>query len=205
MNLVVSFLSMLGSDEENGGVKRMLGVCSEFERISKVVLDKAEKETSSRRKRKSDGVHEQKAKSIHPPPMPNGMIPNISGMFSTPPPNGVMSQNGYGGSPSMGAHGSPPAGSDWQAEYGSNYATPTPDMNGFQDMGYSASGGLGSPENMGVFAQPFVPQDLWQMPMNHDYGWADMTFAQYPSFENGIMGDPLLQNANNQHLQHQPL
>ncbi|KAH8821742.1 fungal-specific transcription factor domain-containing protein [Xylogone sp. PMI_703] len=54
MNLVVNFLSMLGQEEENGGVKRMLSVCSEFERIAKVVLDKAEKETSSRRKRKSN-------------------------------------------------------------------------------------------------------------------------------------------------------
>jgi hypothetical protein len=63
MNHVVHFLSMLGADEENGGVKRMLGVCAEFERIANVVLDKADKESSSRRKRKS---HEDASKDKHP-------------------------------------------------------------------------------------------------------------------------------------------
>ena len=61
MNLVVGFLSMLGTEEENGGVKRMLGVCSEFERIAKVVLDKSEKDTSSRRKRKTQEDQAAKA------------------------------------------------------------------------------------------------------------------------------------------------
>lgn len=53
MNLVVTFLSMLGQEAESGGVHRMLGVCSEFERIAKLVIDKAEKENAGRRKRKS--------------------------------------------------------------------------------------------------------------------------------------------------------
>ena len=45
MNLVVTFLSMLGQEAEQGGVHRMLGVCAEFERIGKVVIEKAEKGT----------------------------------------------------------------------------------------------------------------------------------------------------------------
>lgn len=56
MNHVVSFLSALCS-EENGSIRRMLNVCAEFERIARVVLDKADKESSSRRKRKQ---HENK-------------------------------------------------------------------------------------------------------------------------------------------------
>ena len=56
MNHVVSFLSTLCS-EENGSIRRMLNVCAEFERIARVVLDKADKESSSRRKRKQ---HENK-------------------------------------------------------------------------------------------------------------------------------------------------
>ncbi len=52
MNLVVTFLSMLGQEAESGGVHRMLSVCSEFERISKVIIEKVEKENSGRRKRK---------------------------------------------------------------------------------------------------------------------------------------------------------
>ncbi|KAK0666854.1 6c6d08f8-8b27-48d1-a5e9-ee3a8a61eadc [Cercophora samala] len=53
MNVVVNFLSMLGVEAETGGVHRMLGVCSEFERIAKVVVEKAEKEHANRRKRKN--------------------------------------------------------------------------------------------------------------------------------------------------------
>jgi hypothetical protein len=53
MNLVVTFLSMLGHEAEQGGVHRMLGICSEFERIAKVVIEKAEKDQASRRKRKN--------------------------------------------------------------------------------------------------------------------------------------------------------
>ncbi len=52
MEQVVNFLSMLSVDE-NGGVRRMLGVCSEFERIAKAVLDRADKESASKRKRKT--------------------------------------------------------------------------------------------------------------------------------------------------------
>ncbi|KAH9901865.1 N-terminal binuclear Zn cluster-containing protein [Xylariomycetidae sp. FL2044] len=52
MNLVVTFLSTLGQEAETGGVHRMLGLCSEFERIAKAVIDKAEKEASTRKKRK---------------------------------------------------------------------------------------------------------------------------------------------------------
>lgn len=51
--MVVQFLSTLGQEVETGGVHRMLGICSEFERISKVMIEKAEKENAGRRKRKN--------------------------------------------------------------------------------------------------------------------------------------------------------
>lgn len=55
MSSVVSFLTMLERDaaEANGNVKRMLSVCAEFERIARVVLDKAEREMRGRGKRKA--------------------------------------------------------------------------------------------------------------------------------------------------------
>ncbi|KAI0471927.1 N-terminal binuclear Zn cluster-containing protein [Xylariaceae sp. FL0804] len=53
MNLVVTFLSTLGQEAETGGVHRMLGVCAEFERIARAVIDKAERDAASRKKRKS--------------------------------------------------------------------------------------------------------------------------------------------------------
>lgn len=54
MNVVVSFLSTLGVEAETGGVHRMLAVCTEFERIAKLVIDKSEKENAGRRKRKNN-------------------------------------------------------------------------------------------------------------------------------------------------------
>lgn len=54
INLVVSFLSMLSNDEGDRSVRRMQNVCAEFERIAKAVLDKADRENLSRRKRKQD-------------------------------------------------------------------------------------------------------------------------------------------------------
>ncbi|TKA61157.1 hypothetical protein B0A55_11570 [Friedmanniomyces simplex] len=58
MSSVVSFLTMLERDvnEANGNVRRMLSVCAEFERIARVVLDKAERDLrSGRGKRKVPG------------------------------------------------------------------------------------------------------------------------------------------------------
>jgi hypothetical protein len=84
MNLVVSFLSMLTSDEENGSVRRMLGICAEFERIAKVVLDRSDKESSSRRKRKT---HDDEARAYQTPtPDINRSPPPADSayVFSTP-------------------------------------------------------------------------------------------------------------------------
>jgi hypothetical protein len=200
MNLVVNFLSMLMTEEENGGVKRMLGVCSEFERIAKAVLDKAEKEQSSRRKRKNNDDQTAKTKPQNPavanglpqtPMTTNAQTPAMASVYS---PNAVphqVAQNGF--SPTT-ANGSP----NWSQEFnGSEYMTPFPEV-----RNYSNGNEITSPYSANSFQQPFVPQDLWQMPMTLEYDWADLTGGVYPSFENGIMGDPSLSHADNSHLQH---
>src|ERR1700760_348138 len=66
MNHVVTFLSMLAADESNSAVRRMLNICSEFERISQIVLDKSDRESSSRRKRKQQ---DPDSKQTSPIPM----------------------------------------------------------------------------------------------------------------------------------------
>jgi hypothetical protein len=60
MKLVVNFLNMLNDDQGSGSVKRMCSVCAEFERIAGAVLEKADREHASRRKRKQ-GDSEQDA------------------------------------------------------------------------------------------------------------------------------------------------
>lgn len=85
MSRVVNFLSKLSNEDENGGVRRMLGVCSEFERIAKVVLGRSDKDFYNRRKRKSydDGAKaQQKSPASHhsqPSTTPAG-----TNLFSSP-------------------------------------------------------------------------------------------------------------------------
>lgn len=181
----------------------MLGVCSEFERIAKVVLDKAEKDSSSRRKRKSHEDHASKKQGglSHgiQPMTSTTQQPNIAGVFSPPAVNQNVQQNGFG-SPnnSMGNQGSP--GSNWQPDFGTSNSTEYSTPPNFAEMGFP-NGDMNSPLSMNSFQQPFVPQDLWQMPMTLEWDWADMTGGPYPSFENGVMGGGNAQNGNTQHLQ----
>jgi hypothetical protein len=88
MNHVVTFLSGLCSNDQNSSVKRMLNVCSEFERIAKVVLDKCEKEAHSRRKRKQqDNKEEGTASDSTKTPRPAGTSPGGKLDSKTPQPS----------------------------------------------------------------------------------------------------------------------
>lgn len=202
MNKVVNFLSFLAVTEEQGGVKRMLGVCSEFERIAKVVLEKGDKESHSRRKRKNKDANEDAVPptplphfrnapptpvSTNNPPTPaNTFSPNFANTeihhvpfntslntFSTPLPNSdAMSLPlEFNSSPSS-------------AIFQNMMSPPTtnnlsPNLSGDLHSHYNPSDGP-SPLNMGSFQQPFVPQDLWQMPMTLEWDWADMTGIGFP-------------------------
>lgn len=200
MNLVVNFLSMLVAEEENGGVKRMLGVCSEFERIAKVVLDKADKDSSTRRKRKNNEEGGGKAK-VQQMSGPNSMTPVMGGapqMFGVFSPGSMLNPNQNGFSP-PGANPNNSPGMYSNQDYNGDYATPRQGMTPYAEIQqYSNNGGAGEMQSplmgggMGGMTQqqqPFVPQDLWQMPMSLDWDWADMTGGAYPSFENGIVGE----------------
>jgi hypothetical protein len=210
MGTVVNFLTVLGTDDENGGVKRTLSVCSEFERIAKVVLDKADKESSSRRKRKNN-TDDQTAKTKAPMA---SMAAQAAITAQTPLIGGfspAMSQlNGYSPMPTTNTNGAPTNGSspNWNQPdfHGSEYMSPNNGMDPFPDIqAYNnsiANGDMQSPP-MNGFQQPYVPQDLWQMPMSLEWDWAEMSGGQYPSFENGIVGDVSLGGGDNAHLRHQ--
>jgi hypothetical protein len=87
MNHVVTFLSVLATDDSNSAVRRMLNICSEFERISHIVLDKTERESSSRRKRKQQDPESQQTSPAPmvtpqmtvstPVPTQPGNVPNV--------------------------------------------------------------------------------------------------------------------------------
>lgn len=181
MNLVVNFLSLLATDEENGSVKRMLNVCAEFERIAKVVLDRAERESHSRRKRKTaEEKATSEAQTVHLGQQTPGQAARRQSM-TTPTPKASASltpgtESTFNPS-NVGNVYSPPeiqAMPDYNSEFSDILQA-----NGFNphfgDQMMPTS--MASPLSMASFQQPFVPQDLWQMPMTLEWDWADITSA----------------------------
>lgn len=202
MNKVVSFLSSLAVMEEQGGVKRMLGVCSEFERIARVVLDKGDKESHSRRKRKTkDAIEDTTAPTPslqvrNAPPTPISTNNPLTPAKSFSPNFANTDINNPSFNPSLNNFSTPLSSSDAMslpldfnpspssAMFQNMMSPPTtnslsPNFPGDLQSHYNSSDGP-SPLNMGSFEQPFVPQDLWQMPMTLEWDWADMTSVGFP-------------------------
>ncbi|KAH7318516.1 fungal-specific transcription factor domain-containing protein [Stachybotrys elegans] len=205
MNLVVVFLSMLGQEAEQGGVHRMLGICAEFERVAKVVIDRAEKEQSSRRKRKNQ---EAAAKSTPSPaastPGASETTPKVSASNSaahptaTTPrqstsPNVRIYQPGEHLSPGQTYTSIPTASMDLSMEDTSHPVQFTgADTDPYGDMnGYSPEmngNGNGPKMNM-MYQQPLLPHDLFSLPVSLDWNWAEMSGGAYPTVENGNFGE----------------
>ena len=219
MDLVVNFLSLLSNDEENGGVKRMEGICREFMRISKVVLEKADREANSRRKRKSNvegtevnGNQSNSSQAFTPQGQRSTNAATPKSVFN-PSINADLNGSPFGGSMNDSLYSSPRALRNGNAnvppmpDFGSpDYSTLfNPSTNGyssnFGDDSAYATTGL-SPLNAESFQQPFIPQDLWQMPMSLEwdlYG-ADMSGV----FGTGFPAiDPNESNQQQHQQQHQ--
>jgi hypothetical protein len=247
MSSVVSFLTMLERDvqESNSQVRRMLSVCAEFERIAKVVLDKAERDVRGRGKKKQAEREREKDRM-------NGAISaeleqgktleqiqvetqaayrrpvqttSLRASMSQPGSVNAGSPASWGGSQAGSTYNGPgqhhlqdqqpmrqatpqTTNGQWnpapftmpmasnsapnlgQAPPGMTTTAPTgdfsqtafqdnlnaPNMNEqFGDFGmpnsYASPGGSNT---FGAsFQQPFVPQDLWQMPMTLEWDWAE--------------------------------
>ena len=207
MNQVVNFLSLLAVTEEQGGVKRMLGVCSEFERIAKVVLDRAEKESQSRRKRKNAKDAEEAVSTPQQLPqkrtLPVTPLSPQSNTQTSPASLFALSFTGdlnnqtfnptlNGFTPGL-SNGDMSAPLDWSGLLNPpNNITTHFNENDHRQFTVENPPSM----NVGSFEQPFVPQDLWQMPMTLEWDWADMPNLGFPQFEGGTIGQQ--QNINGQ-------
>jgi hypothetical protein len=219
MNLVVNFLLTLASDESNSSLKRMLGLCREFKRIAKVVLDKAEKEPYSRKKGKFfvDPVNlQQRTPEEHPAPSPLTTQLTQAPSRNVPMPLPLFAENP--GDPGRNTTASDAGGFAPNCEIpeatGISMNIP-PDIQAmpgigqeFQDMlcpdplevvsfadqpPYSATASI----PLSPFQQSFVPQGLWQMPIAIEWGWADMS-TNFPVFDtNGPPQNGLRRQPNN--------
>ncbi|KAL6237640.1 hypothetical protein BDW75DRAFT_203236 [Aspergillus navahoensis] len=201
MNVVVNFLSTLVSDESNGSIKRMLGVCGEFERIAQVVLDKAERESQSRKKRKA-GPEEPRDPSqtaSRPSTKANAADVPPTMRFSPPPQYGAdshdSSSNAGNGATAFTSSQTMPGTSGISDIPGNMPAMPRVGQDFAEMLSPNALDGLnfgGQPPLTSTgdipipqpFQQPFVPQDLWQMPMTIEWDWADMS-TNFPVFDSG--------------------
>ena len=194
MNQVVNFLSILAVTEEQSGVKRMLGVCAEFERIARVVLERSNQESHSRRKRRSSKINNndpppnvqqipqkrtapQTPQSNNAPTPQNVFTPGFNGDLNNQP----FSPNLHGFSPTFSDINLPVdfTGADFP-----NMTSPSNGMNVYQGINMDGQQYNGDSFNMSSFQQPFVPQDLWQMPMTLEWDMAQLGDANgFPTFD----------------------
>ncbi|KIV85314.1 hypothetical protein PV11_01019 [Exophiala sideris] len=193
MDLVVNFLSNVAHDEGTGSLNRMLTVCAEFARIARVVIDKAEKEGSKRKRRlvpeevlrvnqsamaqaqaeirqRASGSRRSSGAGGSPrasPKMPSTKTVPVTPANIQPQTNGAHPNTTFFNMPNL------------DNEYVDMFNQPgySPDM-GSQHMPNSTM----SPLNTASFQQPFVPQDLWQMPMTFEWDWADFGQSGYNDF-----------------------
>ena len=202
MRQVVSFLSQIAVDEETGGVKRMLSVCAEFERIAKIVVDKSEKEAHPRRKRKNNKDDEddlsENIPEQHPTPYQTPRVPHTPTSSQTqgltPGFTGDLLAQSF--SPASNSFPSPHSTGD------SNIALPNyvpqpgdfPNMfTEFSDINQFVGSGIASP-GMGGYPQQYGPMsgDMWQMPMGLDWEWPNMQGDNFSGAADGAQ-------ANGQH------
>uniref|UniRef100_A0A093UTA2 Putative transcriptional regulatory protein n=1 Tax=Talaromyces marneffei PM1 TaxID=1077442 RepID=A0A093UTA2_TALMA len=208
MNVVVNFLSMLGSDESNGSVRRMLSVCAEFERIARVVVDKAEKEALSKRKRKVAAEDINNIQRVEPSnrPAPTASEPENFMDATAFSPREPQQQ----GTPPQGTQPAtqPPIGvvspnlsnmmSGTFGDLNANMPVFNPEVS-FADhpnLQPTAPATTTSPSDSQFypFQSSFVPQDLWQMPMTLEWDWADFSTMTLPNMDQPDMFQATMHN-----------
>lgn len=179
MNLVVTFLSTLGEEVETGGIKRMLSVCSEFEHIARVVIEKAEKENHTKRKRKN-----------HEPPKSLGLGSSsqmLGGAVggSTPTPT---YDNSMGSQLSPKFHGEQnrQQANSASSQQNSPMPTTTPStINTPESTAYSSNGGGAQNNNA---QSDGWPQDFSMGPDGMDFGGS--SFAEFTGFGQPVQTPP---------------
>ncbi|KAL7823283.1 N-terminal binuclear Zn cluster-containing protein [Trichoderma gracile] len=211
MNLVVTFLSMLGQEAEQGGVHRMLGICSEFCRIAQRVIEKAEKEQSSRRKRKAaDTPGSTDARNQTSSPNTAATAKSMTPASSTLTPQQTSTTATT--TPQTNVHDTLTpefAAARASLHNAANKATPLGSSPSVDSMGWTQDSqvpqdiefesfsdltGFGAdvqsppvPSGRGI-PQPLLPQDLFSLSMSLDWNWVEMSGGAYPTVENGNFG-----------------
>ncbi|KAJ9634296.1 hypothetical protein H2204_006373 [Knufia peltigerae] len=189
MDLVVNFLSNVAHDEGTGSLNRMLTVCSEFARIARVVIEKAEKEGSKRKRRlvPEEVLRVNQSAMAQVQAQINGRKPSSrrsSGAGGSP--RNAINVPATQSTPMANTNATPQTFFNVPGFDGNEYPDMMSQHGMSPDMGQMPSATM-SPLNVGSFQQPFVPQDLWQMPMTFEWDWAD--FGQSGGYNDFIFND----------------
>ncbi|KAI0400601.1 N-terminal binuclear Zn cluster-containing protein [Xylaria palmicola] len=180
MSLVVTFLSTLGQEAETAGVHRMLSVCSEFERIAKAVIDKAEREAASRKKRKPADLNRQSNDNTNQG-FASTTTPRQSSSTTTPTAN-MYGSNGNPGVPQL----SPKFNGEQNRQNNANAAL-TPNSASQVNMNGNGSTNGYSPMNTAASSNGSAPRgsvDGWP---SEQFDPAELGFAELTGF-----GQPML-------------
>ena len=191
MSVVVNFLSRITIEDETKSMKLMYSITKEFERIANVVLNKAEREMNARQKRKQEqesnkvvddsqsrqpnalGTQKRPADAMHNGSTTDGsqytktnsLSPDSRTQTLTTPSDQNTPENMSTGLPSIDASKINPS---------------TPFGDPLADAGLGlpgdSSGGVDPMllSDTSSFQQPFVPQDLWSIPMTFEWDWSDL-------------------------------
>lgn len=185
MHQVVSFLSSIAIEEETGGIKRMLEVCVEFERIAKLVVDKSDKEAHSKKKRKA--THDENAMEATDQPKDKKTSISVTASEkplaprATPPakaakpPDSSPIMNALFNTESLNHPFSPQL-----AAFSPNISNIIPSIGPqpgdfpnmfteFSDLSQFGPGSMGSPGMSNFQSQLSIGGDLWQMPISSEW------------------------------------
>ena len=188
MSVVVNFLSRICLEEESQSMRLTYSVTKEFERIANVVLNKAEREMNARQKRKQeqesnkivDDSHSRQPDALNTSQKRSAeamRAGSIEGARPTESSNGISCHN---------ANQSPIASAGEDCGYPNGHAFVethcnmsngpiTPEDSDISLVG-QANSGINSTllSEPSAFQQPFVPQDLWSIPMTFEWDWSDL-------------------------------
>ena len=203
MDLVVNFLTNIVAEDGTGTFKRMLTVCQEFTRIARLSLEKSEKEGNKRKRKIVPEEQQQQSYAPKSKSMAQAQALAQTSQSATSPKSKLskgspltqtaMLNQSTANSPFRNTMNQPAV-----SQVGSNAQSPftQPDFSDMMMPGINSGytpGAVPSTMSPGIasaFQQPFVPQDLWQMPMTFEWDiWSDLNAQGFPSFDGADMNN----------------
>lgn len=197
IGLVIKFLSSLNAEHDDN-FKQMLSLCTEFQKMANLVLEKSEQDLSLAKKCKEGDIANGPQTPMAPATNSRPSVdPQPSGVLSSTTKNQI---HGWHDHTDTASSNGLPDGNSWNADMGTGevlqgHAMPLEHgMPFFDDLDQLHNrlsiGNLTNVANLNPLQQAFIPQDLMNMPMELDWDWSDTFGSGYTAFgNNGQFGN----------------